>query len=75
MKIGDNSKSTIQAFTHIEIKHTLYLGENCLKKFGEFLREQAKNIIDFEEKKNGSVNKRRTKITSKRKRNVTFAGK
>ena len=43
--------STIWAFYHIENKHTLYRGEDCMKKFCESLRKQAKNIIDFEKKK------------------------
>ena len=33
--------------------------------FWKYLREHAKNITDFEKKKNVSVNKRRTKITSR----------
>ena len=36
-----------------------------MKKFCESLREHAKNISDFEKKKNVTVNKRRTKITSR----------
>ena len=43
--------STIWAFDHIENKHTLYCGEDCMKKFCESLREHAKNIIDFEKEK------------------------
>ena len=38
-----------------------------MKRFCESLREYAKNIIGFEKKKNATVNKRRTKITSRRK--------
>ena len=37
-----------------------------MKKFCESLRGHAKNIIDFE-KKNVTVNKRRTKIVSRGK--------
>ena len=40
--------STIWAFYHIENKHTLHRGKDCMKKFCESLREHAKNIIDFE---------------------------
>ena len=36
-----------------------------MKKFGESLSEHAKNIIDFEKKKDVTVNKRRIKITSR----------
>ena len=32
-------------------KHTLYRGEDCIKKICESLREHAKKIIDFEKKK------------------------
>ena len=35
-----------------------------MKKFCESLREHIKNIIDFEKKKNVTVNKKSTKITS-----------
>ena len=36
--------STIWAFDHMEIKHTLYRGEDCMKKFEESLREHVKTI-------------------------------
>ena len=54
-KIGEHipcgySMSTIWAFDHIEIKHTLYCGKDLMKKFCTSLREHAKNIIDFEKK-------------------------
>ena len=42
----------------------------CMKKFCESLREHAKNIIGFEEKKNSTVKKKRTKITSRYKSNL-----
>ena len=44
------SLSTIWTFDNIENKHTLYCGEDCMKRFCETLREHAKNIIDFEKK-------------------------
>ena len=44
------SMSTIWGFDHIEDKHTLYRGKDCMKKFCTSLREHAKNIIDFEKK-------------------------
>ena len=53
---------TIWGFDHIKDKHTLYRGKDCMKKFCESLREQAKSIIDFF-KKNVTVNKKRIKIT------------
>ena len=39
------------AFDNIYKKHTLYRGEDCIKKICESLREHAKKIIDFEKKK------------------------
>ena len=57
--------STIWTFDHIEKQHTVYRGKDSMKKFCESLGEHAKNIIDFEKKKNVTVNKRRTKITSR----------
>ena len=59
------SMSIIWAFDHTENKHTLYFGKDCMNKFCESLREHVKNIVDFEKKKNVTVNKRRTKITSR----------
>ena len=35
----------------IEIKHTYSYGKDCMKKFHEYLREQAKIMNDFEKKK------------------------
>ena len=43
--------STIWGFDHIEDKHTLHCGKDCMKKFCTSLREHTKNIIDFEKKK------------------------
>ena len=40
----------IWAFDHIENKHNLYCGKNCMKKFCKSLREHTKNIIDFEKR-------------------------
>ena len=58
------SMLTIWVFDHIENKHTLYHGKDCMGTFCTCLREQPKNIIDFE-KRNTAVNKRRIKITSR----------
>ena len=44
------SISTILAFDCIENKHTLHRGGDCMKKFCESLREDAKNMINFERK-------------------------
>ena len=64
----------IWAFDNIESKHTLYRGEDCMKKFCESLREDVKNIIGFENKKIAIVNKKRTKIISRYK-NLLHCGK
>ena len=55
-KIGEHipcgySMPTFWGFSHIEEKHTLYRGKDCIKKFCESLRENGKGIIDFEMKK------------------------
>ena len=42
---------TILAFDHLEIKHTSSYKKDCMKKFHEYLREQAKIMNDFEKKK------------------------
>ena len=43
--------STISSFKHIEIKHDVYRGKGCMKKFCESLREHAMKIISFIKKK------------------------
>ena len=43
-----------------------------MKKFCESLRKQTKNIIDFEKKKNATIDKIRTKITSRCKKLLHF---
>ena len=55
-KIGEHnscgySMSKNRAFNNKESKHSLYHGEDCIKKFCESLREHAKNIIGFGKKK------------------------
>ena len=45
------SISTIWEFDHIQNKHTLYCGKDCINMFCEILRKHAKNIIGFEKKK------------------------
>ena len=42
---------TIWTFDHIESKYTLYRRKDYVKKFCESLKEDPKNIIDFEKKK------------------------
>ena len=55
--------SAIWAFDNIENKHILHREKDCMKKFCESLREHAKNVTDFEKKKNVTMNKKRVKIT------------
>ena len=43
--------STIWAFDNIENKHTVYRGEDYMKKCCNSLREHATNAINFEKKK------------------------
>ena len=45
------STSTICVFGIIKNKHNLYRGENCMKKFCIYLREDAADIINFEKRK------------------------
>ena len=52
------SMSTILSFTSIENKHDVYKGNDCIKKFCEFLREHRIKIINFKKKKNEVINKR-----------------
>ena len=44
------SMSIIWAFDHIENKHTLYRGKDCVRKFCTSLRERTKSINGFEKK-------------------------
>ena len=43
--------STISSFRSIENKHNVYRGEDCMKMFCEFLRENVMKIINFKTKK------------------------
>ena len=45
------SLPTILAFNDIQNKHVLYCEKDCIKEFYESLREHAKNLIYFENKK------------------------
>ena len=79
INIGENipcgySMSSVLAFDHIEKKRNLYRGKDCMKKFCEYLRKYAKNIIDFE-KKNLTVNKKKKKNHIMMQKYVTFAEK
>ena len=52
------SMSAIWGFNHIEDKHNLYRGKDCMKKFCESFREHAKSITDFEKKKTLSLKRK-----------------
>ena len=43
--------SKIRGFDQMENKHTLYCGKDCMKNFCTSLRQQIKNMIDFEKTK------------------------
>ena len=43
--------SVIWAFNNIENKHTIYRGEDCMKKFCTSLKEHATNVTNLEKKK------------------------
>ena len=44
------SISTISSFKNIENKHDVYIGKDCIKKFGKSLREHAIKIINVKKK-------------------------
>ena len=56
---------TIWGFDYVEDKHTLFRRKDCMKKFCTPSREHAKNIIDFEKKRNDNITQRRIKIISR----------
>ena len=39
---------TTWTFDDIENKHDVYRGQECMKKFCEFIRENTRKIINFE---------------------------
>ena len=43
--------STMSSFRSIGNKHDIYSDKDCMKKFCEFLREHAMEIINFKKKK------------------------
>ena len=54
--------STIWAFDNIGNKHTLYRGEDCMKKFCTSLREHAINVINIEKKHMLPLTKKELKV-------------
>ena len=66
-KIGEHvpcgySVSTIRAFYNIKNKHTLYHGEDYMKRFCISLREHVTNVINFEKKKMLPLTKEELKL-------------
>ena len=45
------SMPTIWVFDSVKNKHSLYCGEDCMKKFCSSIREHAKNVTNFEKNK------------------------
>ena len=45
------SVSTVSLFKSIENINDIYRRKDCIKKFCEFLRERAMNIVNFRKKK------------------------
>ena len=43
--------SAISSFKSIEIKHDIYRGKDCMKKFCKYSRERSMEIIKFKKKK------------------------
>ena len=56
------SMSTMWTFDHIEKKHSLYHGGDCMKKFCTSLKEHAANVINFEKKKMLPLTKKELKL-------------
>ena len=65
---------TVWAFDHIESKHTLYYGKDCMKKFCSSLREHATNVLKFEKKKMLPLTKEELKLHQDA-RNCYISGK
>ena len=62
-KVGEHipsglSMSSILSFKTIEYKHDVYRGEDCMKKFCEFLKIHKMEILILKRKKKEVINKR-----------------
>ena len=60
--------STLSAFDNIEINHSLYCGEDCMKKFCTSLGEHATHVTNFGKNKMLPLTKKRPKITQRQGR-------
>ena len=65
------SMSVIWIFDNIENKHSLYRGQDCMKK----LCSSPTNVINFEKNKMLPLTKKRSYNYTKMRQNVTFAEK
>ena len=65
-KINKHTPSGYSFFTHCSFdttknKFDCYKGKNCMKNFCVDLREHTTKIIDYEKKRNDTLNKKRRK--------------
>ena len=79
-KIGEHipcryTISTIWAFNHVEDKHTLYCGKDCMKTFCASLREHTKSIICFEKKKMLPLTEKKIKLQEDERTACYICGK
>ena len=66
---------TIWAFNHVEDKHTLYCGKDCMKTFCASLREHTKSIICFEKKKMLPLTEKKIKLQEDERTACYICGK
>ena len=59
------SMSTVLSFKNIKNKYDGYKVKDCMKKFCEYLRQRAIDLINFKKKKNEVINKQTVEIISK----------
>ena len=67
-EINKHTPSGYSIFTHCSFDQTRinlnhYRGKDCMKKFCKDLREHATKIINYEKKKNDTINNRRKNIS------------
>ena len=63
------------SFNRAKNKLNHYIGKDCMKKFCKDLREHASKIINFEKKKNDTINNKRKKYIIMNKKFVIYARK
>ena len=64
IKINKHTRSCYSLFTHCSFDTTksnlvYYRGKNCMKHFCIHLGEHARKILNYEKKRNDTINKRR----------------